>query len=137
MTDSANVALVRSICEPWAHGDFSRTDWANPDIEMVWVDGLNPRARRGLLTGEGGSYFAAFDDLSFEATEFRELDNERVLMLGRYRGHGKASGIDLSDFDAPHAAIFHVRGARVAKLVLYSHGEQALADLGLCSGGRG
>jgi hypothetical protein len=45
---SANVELVRSICEGWERGDFSSTEWAHPEIEFVHADGPDPGSCRGV-----------------------------------------------------------------------------------------
>ncbi len=40
-----NVEIVRSICTPWASGDFRSIEWADDDIEFVREDKI---ARKGV-----------------------------------------------------------------------------------------
>jgi hypothetical protein len=66
------------------------------------------------------------------ADEYRELDDERVLVLVRGPGRGKTSGLDVSEaLSAKGAILFHVREGAVTRLVIYADRERALADLGL------
>ena len=62
---------------------------------------------------------------------FRELDGERVLVLVHATGSGKTSGASLGEVGAKAAELFHVRGGKVTRLVIYLNREDALADLGL------
>ena len=48
MTDSANVALVRSVYAAWERGDYTSVAWADPEIEYVQADGPLPGTWRGL-----------------------------------------------------------------------------------------
>jgi ketosteroid isomerase-like protein len=128
-----NLDLVRSILAAWEQGDFSRADWAHPEIEYVTVGGLNAATVTGRLgmAHSWGRWLSAWERLHVEAEEYRVLDPERVLVLLVTIGRGKASGLELEQTQAKGAVLFHVRGGEVTRLVQYWDREGVLAELGL------
>ncbi len=86
---SENVDVVRSIYADWECGDFSRADWADPQIEYVVADGPAP----GTWTGRAGmadavrDQFSGWEDMRIVADEYRELDDEHALVL--IHAHGR------------------------------------------------
>jgi ketosteroid isomerase-like protein len=130
---SENLDLVRSICAAWERGDWSTFNWADPDIEYVMRDGPSPGRWTGLAgMAEGGrGNLDAWEGMRFEAETYREIDDERLLVLGRYRGRGKASGLELDQMRAGGASLFHVHDGKVTRLAFYWDREHALSDLGL------
>jgi ketosteroid isomerase-like protein len=127
---SANLDLVRSIYAAWERGDFSSAEWADPEIEFVIVDGPAPGRWRGLAGLAEGfrEVLDAWEKFRGEVHEYRDVDDERVLVLVRRRGRGKASGMDVA---TKGATVFHIRDGNVTKFVSYWDRERALADLGL------
>src|SRR6478672_6406878 len=107
--------LVRSICAPWKRGDFSSTAWADPEIEYVLVDGPSPGRWRGLRAmGEAfRGVLNAYADYQVAAEEFRELDDERVLVLHGYSGRGKTSGLEIGQIASKGAELFHLTDGKV------------------------
>jgi ketosteroid isomerase-like protein len=130
---SANLDLVRSILAAWEHGDFSATDWAHPEIEWVFADGPEPGTWKGLsgMAKAHREWLGAWEDLRIVVDEYREVDDERVLVLVHLTGRGKTSGLEIGQVRAKGADLFRVWGGKVARLVLYMNRERALADLGL------
>jgi ketosteroid isomerase-like protein len=130
---SANVDVVRSVYAAWERGDWSSNEWAHAEIELVRADGPSPDSWSGLTELAEGTreFLSAWKEARMEAEEYRELDSERVLVLDRYVGRGKASGADVGQMGSKTATIFHLGGGKVTRLVLYWSRERALADLGL------
>jgi ketosteroid isomerase-like protein len=134
---SANLDLVRLIFADWERGDFDSTEWADPEIEYVFADGPTPGTSRGMagMAEVWRDWLSAWDGLSVEAEEYRELDDERVLVLSRYSGRAKTSGLELGQMGAKGATLFHIRDVKVTRFVGYWDRERAFADLGLAPEG--
>jgi hypothetical protein len=132
---SANLDLVRSILADWERGDFIHNEWADPDIEFAWVDGLQPGRRIGLraMSEAMREMLTAWKDFRLIAEEFREVDAERVLVVVRAEGRGRTSGIEHRDVPATRrsADVFRVQSGRVTGIDVYVDRDRALADLGL------
>jgi ketosteroid isomerase-like protein len=128
-----NLELVRSINEAWERGDYSSAEWADPDIEFVFVDGPSPGrwSGRAGMAAANRDWLGAWRDLRQRADGYRELDDEHVLLLHRFSGSGRESGLDTGHLRAEGAAVFQVRNGKVTKLVVYFDRERALGDLGL------
>jgi ketosteroid isomerase-like protein len=130
---SENVELVRSIYADWERGDYRSAEWAHPDIEFAFADGAPRGSWKGLseMAKAWLDYISAFQELRFVADECRELDDGRVLVLGRQYGRGKMSGLELEEIQAKGASVFEIRDGKVTRLVVYEDCDRALADLGL------
>jgi len=136
VTPSANLDLVRAIYADWERGDFSRADWADPEIEYVIADGPEPGrwVGRAAMAGAWANLVSVPEYVRAEAEEYRELDDEHVLVLVRDRLRGKVSGIDVSRFWRA-ANLFRIREGKVTRLVVYIERDRAFADLGLATEG--
>jgi ketosteroid isomerase-like protein len=130
---SENLDLVRSIYADWERGDFSRSDWVHPEIELVWPDGPSPATWSGLPGVQAGwrDFLGAWDDYRVCAEDYVMADGERVLVLVRFIARGKVSGVEVGESGARGANLFHIRDGLVRRLVLYWDRDRAFADLGL------
>ena len=124
---------MRSIYADWERGDFDAATWAQPEIELVVADG----PAMGTWTGLDGLAEATRDglgpwkDAQIEAEDFRELNGERVLVLSRFTGRGKTSGIEVDRIRATGASVFELHDGKVTRHAFYFDRAHALADLGL------
>src|SRR5271169_6001480 len=118
-------------------GDFSGTDWADPEIEFEVPDGPTP----GSWTGWARALELFLDSVSawegyrIEADSYSELDDERVLVLAHFIARGKASGVEVGHGPGQvwmqGAGLFHIQAGKVTRLASYNGAARALADLGL------
>ena len=136
---SANLDLVRSIFAPMERGDFS--GWvdslAHPEIECVINDGPEPASLNGVSAYLEWTrdFLSAWEGYRLEADGYRELDDERILVLYHRSGRGRASGLEIERMRAGGANLLHVRSGKVTRSVFYWDRERALADLGLAPEG--
>jgi ketosteroid isomerase-like protein len=130
---SANLELVRALYAAWGRGESGGIDWAHPEIEFVIADGPEPGRWRGLAGMAEGfrDLVGAWEEWRPRADAYRELDGERVLVLDHFSGRGKVSGLEIGRTRTEGAVLFHLRGGKVTKAVVYWDRERALADLGI------
>jgi ketosteroid isomerase-like protein len=128
-----NLDLVRSIFVAWGRGDFSNTEWAHADIEYVIADGPAPGTWRGLAAMQKASrdWVSAWEDWRVEAEDYRMLDNERVLVLMRYGGRGKTSGVELGEMRSRAVSVWHICAGKVARIACWWDRDRGFAALGL------
>ena len=130
---SENLDLVRSIYAAWERGDFSRTAGLHPEITWAYVGGPEPSSGTGMagMAAPMRDWLHAWNEWRIEATDYRELDGERILVFCRGVGRGKTSGVDLGQLSTDGANLFEVHDGKVTRLVIYWHRDLAFADLGL------
>jgi ketosteroid isomerase-like protein len=142
VTASENIDLVglgRRAVEAVTCRDLDAlVELLAPDCEIVplraAVDQTVFRGARAVP-----EWWAAPDDawegmtweLESAAEEYRQLDDERVLVLLHVSGRGKTSAVEIAQTHVKGAVVFHVRDGKVARLVQYWDRDRTLADLGL------
>jgi len=130
---SANLDLVRSINLAHERGDFSSIEWADSEIVYVIADGPSPGRWTGPEAMAAGfrENLIGWKDFRTEADEYRELDDERVLVLTRSTAQGKAAGLVVGQMRTKGAVLYHLSAGKVTRLVYYWDRERALSDVGL------
>jgi ketosteroid isomerase-like protein len=127
---SENLDLVRSIYAASERGDFSSAEWADPEIDFEVIGGPTPYRAHGVpgMARGMGEFLTAWEGYRVEAEEYRELDDERMLVLTRDTARGRTSGVHTV---AMRAQLLHLRDGKVTRYVVYWDRDRALADLGL------
>jgi ketosteroid isomerase-like protein len=136
---SENLDLVRSLYADWERGDFGRVfetalEWAHPEFEWIIADGPEPVSGTGVSAYVEwvSDFLSAWEGYRLKVDEYRELDDQQVLVLVRTGGgRGRTSGLELSGQGGGGASLFRFRDGKVTRLVHYFEREHALADLGL------
>ncbi len=72
--------------------------------------------------------FSDIVDFSAEVDEYTEFDGDRVLLLTRWSGRGRKSGVPVT---RRCAEVFDIHDGKVTKITNYTDRDRALADLAL------
>jgi hypothetical protein len=97
------------------------------------VDGPSPASFTGLIEMQRGAreVLSPWEHVRIVVDEYRELDDECILVLLRFVGRGKTSGLELDPRWTRGAEVVRVKDGRVTRIVHYFDRKRALADLGL------
>ena len=127
-----NVEIVRSAFEAFQRDDVEgimpfldeQIEWRNPEdspIAGVWHghDGVRDWFKQAS---------EAFGDMTFTPDEFREVSEDRILVLLRFALTGTESGIRM---EVPFAHLIDMKAGRVTALRMYSDQAKALEAAGL------
>jgi ketosteroid isomerase-like protein len=126
-----NVEIVRRLLDAFNDRDFeAMVAGVHPDVELESLRAqLEGRAYRGH---EGvRQMLADFDEdwefVQMDADEFRDA-GDQVVVLGRLRARGRASGVDL---DVPIGFVWTFREGMVVRGTTFSEQADALRAAGL------
>jgi len=128
-----NLEVVRRIFREWESGEYSSSDWADPEIEFLIDTGLDRQRVTGVkaMAEAWGAFLDTWEGWHVRVEEFREIGQDRVLVLLEPAARAQGSGLEIGQMHTKGANVFHLRDRKVKKLHLYFDRERALADLGM------
>ena len=132
-----NVEICRRVFELFSGHDPTAAveaalDYADPEgvLESAIIGGAEGTAYRGHdgLRQWAAAIEGVFEGLRTTPEEFRDLGDDRVLMLGHVSGRGRESGVAL---ESQVAFLCRLRGGRISHLKGFLSWDQALEAAGL------
>jgi ketosteroid isomerase-like protein len=124
-----NVEAVRRNFDRWNSGDREiRLDEVDPELE------LHSRILGRVVRGPDGlrTWFQEidqqFEEWRLQIAEVREVDRDRLLVLGEIHLRGRGSKVE---FDQPMAWLMDFRDGRVLRLEMFVVQSEALEAAGL------
>jgi ketosteroid isomerase-like protein len=128
-----NVEIVRRVMRRFAEQDIDAAlEDVDLDATLDWSNSDAPDS--GVYTGHAA--WRAFARARDEALGARRFDPDEllaptvdtVLLIGRMREQGRASGVEV---EAAGAALWTLRDGKVIQLKIYQSGDEALKAVGL------
>jgi ketosteroid isomerase-like protein len=125
---ATDLERLQALYRDWARGDFSRGDIFDRAIKSENV-GMGDPIRVGNyeeFIGAMREWLSAWErPLTIEAEEFIQ-SGDRILVLVRWSGRGKGSGVEI---EASGAHLWTFRDGLAVRLETYRDGDEARAAL--------
>src|SRR5436190_14002054 len=123
-----NVEIVRSIYRAVERGDYSSSEWADPDIEFVAPHEERPMRGVEAMQRSWREFLGAWKDFRAEPEEIIDA-GEQVLVLEKVGGRGRGSGVPAGGLRG--ASLFTFREGRLVRLAQYTNRAKGLEAVGL------
>ena len=127
-----NLDTVRSAIGALKRGNIPGVlECLDADVELVPIraamEGTSYRGHDGFR-----QFYADitedWDDYAPDAHEVRDIGADRVLVVGKFHGRGKASGVEV---ETPAVWVCDLRDAKIIAVRFYNDEQAALEALGL------
>ncbi|HVE67012.1 MAG TPA: nuclear transport factor 2 family protein [Solirubrobacteraceae bacterium] len=132
MTLRSNLDIVREFIDAFNRGDVEGfVAYTAEDVEMVEAPeypGATSRHGHAGVRETLASWSQVWGRLTTTMDEMIEVDEERVLTLGRQRARGGSGGVEIEAFVA---ALYRIREGRVVSMHFFLDEAQARAAAGL------
>jgi len=130
--EMTRIEPLRKVYSAWQRGDFRpRADVYDHDMEWGWsaeFPGLAGVLRdSGPRSGRMLRWLSSWEHWRVEPEGYIAA-GESVVVLTRYLGRGKGSGVEV---DAPGAHLWRMRNGKAVRLEIFSSRERALDAAGL------
>ena len=124
-----NVAAVRAAYEAFARNGLDGwMDHFTDDVDYRTVEGapddFGPIHGKDALRTWLQDWIDTFDDFWFEAVEIIDAGEDKVVVIERFGGRAKLSGIETEQTEA---TVCTIRGGKIARCHEYATRREALA----------
>jgi uncharacterized protein len=129
MSEQANIQLVRQTYESFKAGDLravlgvfaESVEWILPQVEGIQFSGK--RSGRDQVAAFFSTMSSAQEPVRFEPQEYI-AQGDRVVVLGHYRWHAKATG---REWESDWAHVYTIRDGQIVRFQEYTDTAMAIA----------
>jgi ketosteroid isomerase-like protein len=128
-----NVEVVKAAYEAFARGGLDRwMEHFTDDVDWRAIEGdiddVGPIHGKDALRAWLQDWIDTFDEFWFEPVELIDAGEDKVVVVERYGGRAKLSGVET---DQMEAEVFTIRDGKITRLRMFQERAEALEAAGL------